>query len=295
MSLRSMTGFGRSSGPVGEGLGEVWARSVNHRSLDLTIRVKDTEAALEPILRRVFTRKLSQGKVDVNLRLKRAGAADFEIAINEELLESVLSRFANLASRFPVAAKLEARDLLSIPQVFAIEAGAAEFTPEEIASVESLAEQAASELVAMRELEGAGLAQDILSRIGGLRMRASGLSARREEITRALLAALRERIQTLLSNAPLDPVRLEQEAALAADRSDVAEELQRLEAHLMQFAELVRDSSEPVGKKLDFLSQEILRELNTLGSKARDLALVREVLEMKSETEKIREQIGNIE
>jgi uncharacterized protein (TIGR00255 family) len=147
----------------------------------------------------------------------------------------------------------------------------------------------------MRELEGAGLAQDILSRIGGLRTRASGLSARREEITRALLAALRERIQTLLSNAPLDPVRLEQEAALAADRSDVAEELQRLEAHLTQFAELVRDSSQPVGKKLDFLSQEILRELNTLGSKARDLALVREVLEMKSETEKVREQIGNVE
>ncbi|HYT31567.1 MAG TPA: YicC/YloC family endoribonuclease [Thermoanaerobaculia bacterium] len=295
MSLRSMTGFGRASGPVGEGLGEVWARSVNHRSLDLTIRVKDTESALEPILRRVFSRKLSRGKVDVNLRLKRAGAADFEIAINEALLESVLSRLENLASRFPVAAKLEARDLLSIPQVFAIEAGSAEFTPEEIASVEGLAERAASELVAMRELEGAGLAQDILSRIGGLRTRASGLSARREEITRALLAALRERIQTLLSNAPLDPVRLEQEAALAADRSDVAEELQRLEAHLTQFAELVRDSSQPVGKKLDFLSQEILRELNTLGSKARDLALVREVLEMKSETEKVREQIGNIE
>jgi uncharacterized protein (TIGR00255 family) len=295
MSLRSMTGFGRASGPVGQALAEVWARSVNHRSLDLTIRVKDTEAALEPVLRRAFARRLSRGKVDVTFRLKRSGPAGFEVAVNEGLLEAVLARFARLAARFPVAAKLEPRDLLSIPQIFAIESGVAEFSPEEIASVEKLADQAASELVAMRELEGAGLAQDVLARLERLRIRAASLSARREEITRALLAALRERIQTLLADAPLDPVRLEQEAALAADRSDVAEELQRLEAHLAQFAELVRNSCEPVGKKLDFLSQEILRELNTLGSKARDLALVREVIEMKSETEKIREQIGNIE
>jgi uncharacterized protein (TIGR00255 family) len=98
-----------------------------------------------------------------------------------------------------------------------------------------------------------------------------------------------------MSDAGLDPGRLEQEAALAADRSDVAEELQRLEGHLSQFASLLTSAREPVGKKLDFLAQEILRELNTLGSKGRDLQTIREVLEMKSEIEKIREQVQNLE
>jgi len=295
MSLRSMTGFGRASGPVGEGSAEVWVRSVNHRALDLTIRTKETEASLEPVLRRVFTRRLSRGKVDVTFRWKRTGTAGFEVVINENLLEAVLARFAVLSARYPMAARLEGRDLFLIPQLFSIESTTAEFSPEEIAAVEALADRAASDLVAMRDREGAGLATEILGRVERLQARAAHLSARRDEITRALLATLRERIQALLSEAPLDPGRLEQEAALAADRGDVTEELQRLEGHLAQFASLVRDSSEPIGKKLEFLSQEILRELNTLGSKARDLALVREVVEMKSETEKIREQIGNVE
>ena len=108
-------------------------------------------------------------------------------------------------------------------------------------------------------------------------------------------AEIYERLRPLLSEPGLDPGRLEQEAALAADRSDVAEELQRLEGHLQQFASLLSSSDEPVGKKLDFLAQEILRELNTLGSKGRDLQMIREVLEMKSETEKIREQVQNLE
>jgi uncharacterized protein (TIGR00255 family) len=109
------------------------------------------------------------------------------------------------------------------------------------------------------------------------------------------LENLRERLRPLLAEPGLDPGRLEQEAALAADRSDVAEELQRLEGHLEQFAKLLSTSSEPVGKKLDFLAQEILRELNTLGSKGRDLQMIREVLDMKSEIEKIREQVQNLE
>ena len=296
MSLKSMTGFGRARGPVGaEAAAELVVRSVNHRFLDLTIKVRDTETELEPVLRRVFSRRLSRGKVEVSLRLKRTGTGQRKVVIDEGLLEAVLARFAVLAAKYPVAGSLEARDLLTIPQIFSVENGSEGFTQQEVAAVEALAEETAAALVAMREAEGKAVAADLAERIVILSGKVGLLSARRDEITRAIHATLRERIQTLFPQVPLDSGRLEQEAALAADRSDIAEELQRLEGHLEQFAGLLASSTGPVGKRLDFLSQEILRELNTLGSKARDLHLIREVLEMKSETEKIREQVQNVE
>jgi uncharacterized protein (TIGR00255 family) len=291
-----MTGFGRARGSVGpDTFAELVVRSVNHRFLDLTVKVRETEAALEPLVRRVFSRHLSRGKVEVSLRLRHSGTVDQEISVNEGLLEAVLARFAALSEKYPVAGRLEARDILTIPQIFSVETGAGEFAPEQIAAIEKLAEEAAAALVAMREAEGEAVAEDLAARIEFLRGRVAQLTARREEITRKVFDALRERIQALLPQAPLDSGRIEQEAALIADRSDISEELQRLEGHLQQFGGLIVSSHGPVGKRLDFLSQEVLRELNTLGSKARDLQLTREVLEMKSEIEKVREQVQNVE
>ena len=147
----------------------------------------------------------------------------------------------------------------------------------------------------MREAEGAAIAADLSPRVGLLRAKAAVLGGRREEIAQNLAATLRERVRTLFPDTPIDPGRLEQEAALAADRADVAEELQRLNGHLDQFDGLLAKSADAVGKTLDFLTQEILRELNTLGSKSRDLASTREILDMKAEVEKIREQVQNVE
>ncbi len=290
-----MTGFGRAAGAVAGAQAEIWARSVNHRSLDVTVRLRESEAALEPALRKVFSRRLSRGKVDVTLRWKRSGTGGYDVSLNEELLAAVLARVARVSEKMPLSGQLQARDLLAIPQIFSVDNAVAEFSEEEVAAVERLADEAASALVAMREQEGGGIARDIGARVDLLRRKSAELSTRRDEIRRTLHANLRQRIAELWADAPIDPARIEQEAALAADRSDVAEELQRLEGHLDQFSSLVASAGEPVGKKLEFLSQEILRELNTLGSKARDLQLVREVVEMKSETEKIREQIGNVE
>jgi len=291
-----MTGFGRARRNLApETSAELVAKSVNHRFLDLTIKVRETEGALEPVLRRVFTRALSRGKVEVALKVRKGGEVAHEITINEGLIEAVLRRVRELSGRYPVAGTLEARDLLAIPQIFSVENGGGEYSPEEVEEVERLAEEAAAALVAMRESEGAAVAVDLASRIGFLQKKVGEISSRREEITRNLFETLRARIQALFPQVTLEPGRIEQEAALAADRSDISEELQRLEAHLTQFSALVASSSEPVGKRLDFLSQEILREMNTLGSKARDLQLTREVLEMKSEIEKIREQVQNVE
>ncbi|HKA36730.1 MAG TPA: YicC/YloC family endoribonuclease [Thermoanaerobaculia bacterium] len=294
--IRSMTGFGRARRNLSpETSAELVVRSVNHRFLDLTIKLRETEGALEPVLRKVFSRSLSRGKVEVALKVRKTGEVVHEITVNEGLLEAVLRRFTELSSKYPVSGSLEARDVLAIPQIFSVENGGGEFSPEEIGEVEGLAEEAAAALIAMRESEGAAVAADLASRIGFLQKKVGEISSRREEITRNLFETLRARVQALFPQVPLDSGRIEQEAALAADRSDVSEELQRLEAHLSQFASLVASSTEPVGKRLDFLTQEILREMNTLGSKARDLQLTREVLEMKSEIEKIREQVQNVE
>ncbi|HSE63096.1 MAG TPA: YicC/YloC family endoribonuclease [Thermoanaerobaculia bacterium] len=294
--IRSMTGFGRAKGNVGEDWSaEVVARSVNHRFLDLNVKVREQELDLEPVLRRVFTRHVARGKVEVSLRLRRATPAPTAITIDEGLLEALIARFRALSQKYPVAGRLEARDLLTIPQIFSVESAVDGFTEEDVAALEEIAGEAARSLVAMREAEGALVASDLAERIGFLEKRLQQLSERRGEIVGRVLENLKERLRSLLAEPGLDPGRLEQEAALAADRSDVSEELQRLEGHLAQFRSLLGSSREPVGKKLDFLAQEILRELNTLGSKGRDLQIIREVLDMKSEIEKIREQVQNVE
>jgi len=293
--IRSMTGFGRAQGPIREGVSaEISVRSVNHRFLDLTVKLRETEAALEPLLRKVFAAHVSRGKVEATLRLRREAGARTDVAVDEALLAAIVGRIREVAVKLSVEARLEARDLLSIPGALSIESAAGEFSAEEIAAIEKVAEAAASALVAMREAEGREVAVDFAKRIAYLEKKAAELAARRGEIAARLLGNLRERLAALVPDLPLDSGRLEQEAALAVDRADVAEELQRLQGHLAQFLELL-GSTGPVGKKLEFLSQEILRELNTLGSKAKDLQLVRDVLDMKSETEKIREQVQNVE
>ena len=296
MTIRSMTGFGRAKGSLGDDwAAEVVARSVNHRFLDVTVKVRESDVELEPVLRRVFTRHLARGKVEVSLRLRRSAPAPTTISIDEGLLEALLARFARLAERYPVSGKLEARDLLTIPQIFSVESSGNGFSERDVAALEAIGEEAARALVAMREGEGALVAADVAERIAFLEKRLAELAGRRGEILERNVASLRERLRVLADEPGIDPGRLEQEAALAADRADVAEELQRLAGHLGQFAGLLSTAREPVGKKLDFLSQEILRELNTIGSKGRDLQMIRDVLEMKSEIEKVREQVQNLE
>lgn len=293
--IRSMTGFGRAQGPIGEGASaEISVRSVNHRFLDLTVKLRETEAALEPLLRKVLSTHVSRGKVEVTLRVRREAGARIDVAVNEALLAAIVGRIREVAVKLSVEARLEARDLLSIPGALSLESAAGEFSADEAAAIEKVAGEAASALVAMREAEGRDVAADFAKRIAFLEKKAAELAARRGEIAARLLGNLRERLAALVPDLPLDSGRREQEAALAIDRADVAEELQRLQGHLAQFSELLA-STGPVGKKLEFLSQEILRELNTLGSKAKDLQLVRDVLDMKSETEKIREQVQNVE
>lgn len=301
--IRSMTGFGRAEGAAGPGTtAEVSARSVNHRSLDLTVKLRDSDAALEPLLRKAFAARVARGKLEVSVRLRRnveakvdaADAAGAGVAVDTALLGAAVAAIREAAVSLGVPGKIEARDLLAIPGAFTFDAGSRELGADELAAVEAVAARAADALKAMREVEGREIAADLSARLDFLDTRREALASRRDEIVGRLLANLRDRLKALAADVPMDSGRLEQEATIAADKADVAEELQRLAGHLAQFRQLL-DADEPVGKKLEFLTQEILRELNTLGSKAKDLQLVRDVLDMKSETEKIREQVANVE
>ncbi len=295
MSIRSMTGFGRAHGAAGAWTVDVSIRTVNHRFLDLNIRLREDLAELEPLIRRAVSEKVARGKADVAVRMKRHEEPSHEVRINEGLLETLLGRFAELSRKFPVGGRLEVRDLLTVPEVLSVESTQEGFDPQDSAAVAAIAASAVDALVAMREAEGKLLAADLLERLGFLRERLSRIAASRREILDRLHATLKERLALLFTDVPFDSGRLEQEAALLADRSDVSEEVTRLDAHLGQFAGLLEGAREPVGKKLDFLTQEIQREINTLGSKCRDLSVAREVIDMKTETEKIREQVQNLE
>jgi uncharacterized protein (TIGR00255 family) len=290
-----MTGFGRAHGVAGPWTVDISIRSVNHRFLDLNIRLREDLSELEPVIRRAVSEKIVRGKVDVAVRLKRLQEPSHEVRINEGLLEILLTRFTELSGKFPIGGRLEVRDLLAVPEVVHVESTVESFDSEDAAAVAAVAGSAVEGLVRMRETEGGLLAADLLERLAFLRERLSRIAGARREILDRLHATLKERLALLFTDVPFDAGRLEQEAALLADRSDVSEEVTRLDAHLGQFAGLLTSATEPVGKKLDFLTQEIQREINTLGSKCRDLAVARDVIDMKTETEKIREQVQNLE
>jgi uncharacterized protein (TIGR00255 family) len=295
MSIKSMTGFGRAHGVVGEWSVDVALRTVNHRFLDLNVRLREEHADLEPAIRRAVANRIARGKAEVTVRLRRIQEPAHEITINESLLEGLLSRFAALSAKFPIGGRLEVRDLLTVPQVVHVESTVEALEIGQVEQIAAIASHAAAEVTRMRETEGRLLVADLQERIAFLGERLGRIAQARQDILERLHATLKERLAVLFADTPLDSGRLEQEAVMLADRSDVSEEVTRLDAHLDQFRDLLGRSTEPVGKKLDFLTQEIQREINTIGAKCRDLAVTRDVIDMKSETEKIREQVQNLE
>lgn len=290
-----MTGFGRAHGTVGPWQVDVSVRSVNHRFLDLNVHLREDFTSLEPAVRRAVSKDLRRGKVDVTLRLRRSTEAPREVQINESLLTALLTRLTDLGQRFPVSGRLEARDLLTVPDLVRVDGGPEAFGAEETEEIVAVVTRATGELVRMREAEGSLLAADLRERVDLLNVKLAAISSQREQIIHHLHRTLRQRLAVLFPETGLDPGRLEQEAAILAERSDIAEEITRLDAHLAQFLTHLGITGEPAGKKLDFLTQEIGREVNTLGAKSRDLSLARNVIEMKTEIEKIREQVQNLE
>lgn len=295
--IQSMTGFGRAT-RESEGVRiEVEARSVNHRHLDLRIRLPRLLADREQALKKRVGGELSRGKVDVTVTLVlAAGATRLEID------ESIVAQYVEAARRLREEHALDDDDLevsalLSLPGVTQLVE--TELDPEALGEPLSAAlAEAIAGLCAMRAAEGESLAAEFEGRLARVAELADRFEARSGEVVEAAKQRLQKRAEQIKQEVGLlDEARLHQEIVIAADRLDITEELVRLRSHVDQFRETLASAGpgEPVGRRLDFLLQELGREANTVGSKASDAPLAQDVVELKTELERIREQVQNVE
>lgn len=290
-----MTGFGQGAAEAPALRVEVQIRSVNNRFADIRLRLPEGVAAREADLRRRVQPCVRRGRVEVDVRFERDRAESGAARVNRAAAAGVLEAARGLREALGVPGEIDVATLLQVPGV--LETTASNTLDEaEWAAVERSLDLALAAFEADRVREGAALAQDLLQRFGRMRALASGIVGLAGAVPAAIRKKLTDRIQALLSSSEIDPTRLAQEAAFLADRADITEELVRLDGHLGQAASLLSaPDGEPVGKRLDFLLQEIQRETNTVCSKSPDLEITRAALELKAETERIREQIQNLE
>ena len=291
--VRSMTGYGRSQEII-DGLSVVVElKSVNHRFFEYSSRLPRGYGFLDDKLKTFLQQRVSRGKVDVFVQIHALETAGSEVVVDHGLAESYLNALRELSSRYELRDDVSAATLSRYPEVLTVRQ--AEMDEEAVwAAVQTVTSFAVDRFVAMREVEGARMREDVLSRADTIRKAVALVEEKSPETVRAHMEKVETRIRELLDGVPVDEARLLNEAAVFADKVDVAEETVRLNSHLDQLEQLL-NSNEAVGRKLDFLVQEINRETNTIGSKCSDLNLTRIVVDIKAEIEKIREQIQNIE
>ena len=294
MPIRSMTGFAQSKGMVNNLSFSVSVKSVNHRFLDLHFRLPSNSDALEMSMRRILKEKLARGHVDVNLGFEQGAAAP--LSFNKALVTGYVLAFRAAAAEAGLAAEPDLNAILRMPG--AMDASVAPSEDQLTPAVLPKLEEAVDRLNQMREEEGRSMDRELRERMQNIRAACSSVSSYRDAVLKTYSERLQARIQEWLG-ASVEPERILQEAALLADRSDIQEELVRLDNHVQHFLGLLGTKGE-VGKKMDFLLQEMNREANTLLSKtsglAGDAAKITEAgLAMKSDIEKVREQVQNIE
>ena len=295
MPVRSMTGFAQIKGQVNAQMAfSLSLKAVNHRFLDLHFRLPSDTDALEMKLRRTIKEKMARGHVEVILNLDRSGPNG--VALNRQLIAGYVQAFRTAADEFGVEGEPDLNVVLRMPG--AMESGAERSGDELEAAVMLRVEEALSKLNDMREQEGRSISSELRARMASLEKAAAGVEAHRSTILRAYSERLQSRMSELLG-AQVDKERILQEVAVLVDRSDIQEELVRLSAHVKHFVGLLDEGGE-VGKKMDFLLQEMNREANTLLSKTSGLAgealkITEMGLLMKSEIEKSREQVQNLE
>ena len=289
-----MTGFSRYENQNEDLTCKVEIRSVNNRFIDINTRLPKSLAPLELPLKKMVKSKCARGSFDISIAIEKNGdsEANLEVAPNLPLASEYLNAFKKIQEGLGLKGEIDINTILSQRDVVKPELKKVEDSSEEI--VLQTVDKTLTDLVKMREDEGKNLEKDILNQISSIKALGKLISTKQSITVQEFQDKLKEKIQTLTTGIEIDPARIAQESALLADRCDVTEELVRLESHLDQFNKLV-SSHEPQGRKLEFLTQEINREVNTMGSKTIDLEVSKAVIEMKSCLEKIREQLANIE
>jgi uncharacterized protein (TIGR00255 family) len=294
--IRSMTGFGRSEFQLDQARFEVELRSVNHRHLDLRVKLPRLLSGRDSLIKGRVQARLGRGKVDCTVSLAGAEQLPGLLLVDTEVANQYVDAARNLGAEHGIPGELDASTLLGMP-------GVVRFVEHEIeaerleASLIEAVDRALDALEAMRLEEGEALAQAFEVRLQVVDGLLDSFESRAEQVVQAARERLRKRSEQIRQETGLvDDARLYQEIVIAADRLDITEELVRLRSHVAQFRTILADaSSEPVGRRLEFLMQELGREANTVGSKANDADLAQQVVDLKTELERIREQVQNIE
>ena len=289
-----MTGFSRHENQNEDLTCKVEIRSTNNRFIDINVRLPKSLATLELPLKKMVKSRCARGSFDINIAVGKNSASetDLEVAANLSLATEYLNAFKKIQDDLGLKGEIDINTILAQRDVVKPELKKIEDSCEE--TVMQTVEKTLNDLIKMREEEGSNLEKDIINQISSIKALGKSISTRQSITVQQFQEKLKEKIKTLTAGIEIDPARIAQESALLADRCDVTEELVRLESHLEQFNKLVA-SHEPQGRKLEFLTQEINREVNTMGSKTIDLEVSKAVIEIKSCLEKIREQLANIE
>lgn len=292
--IRSMTGYGRGEVSDSSKRFVVEIKSINHRYMDIFVKLPKSLAPLEDRLRQQISERLSRGRVEIFVTWEEYGEKGRTVKVNLPLVTAYRQALLQLQAHLGLDDPPRLEHLLALPDLLTLQEE--EVDLEAVWSLLAQAlDKALGEVIAMREAEGGKLVEDIIHRIGRIEHFIERIEARAPEILNDYRHRLRDRIAELLAGEiTVDEGRLEMEVALFADRSNTTEEVVRLKSHFQQMRDVLRDEA-VVGRKLDFLLQEMNREANTIGSKANDAETARLVVEVKSELEKIREQMQNIE
>lgn len=288
-----MTGFGRGEVAFE---GRVWVaevRTVNHKYLDQRIVMPRSFSALEDRVRKMVSSNHDRGRVDVSLQCQSDAESGTKLTINKDLARQYHSCLMKLKSELNLEAQVELSDMLSLREIIRQEEESPDFD-KEWPLICSALDIAIGACCLMREQEGRALKEDLAERLESFSYCVESLEEKVPEILSARVEAVKARLAKLLDGLDIDPIRLAQETVILADKSDVTEELVRLRSHMSQFASFL-ESSEPVGRRLDFLMQEFLREVNTIASKISNAEIAHMSVELKNEIEKLREQVQNIE
>ena len=292
--LISMTGFGRAECQDGDYSYKAEIRSVNNRFIEINTRLPKAFLDMELSLKKLIKSHCARGSINITITLANSNdsAGEWEVKPNLSLASQYVDALKEIQTSLGLEGQVHIDSVVGLRDVFKIEPIAIDPAKESL--LLNMAKEALASLQKMREEEGAHLQKDLAERIDSIEKHAAEIEKRQPEVIQEFKARLKEKIKLLNDGVEIDESRLAQETAILADRCDITEEVTRLTSHLSQFRKLF-DSPEPIGRKLEFITQEINREVNTMGSKSSDSEMANLVIDIKSTLEKIREQLANIE
>lgn len=291
--IKSMTGYGKANLVKNEREYQIEIKSVNHRYLDISVKMPRVLSYLEEEVKKEIATKVKRGKIDVFVTFQNNSTEGKEIKINTEIAKIYIDELKKLAKQEDISANIEVTEISKLPDVLSIQNKQEdENIKEELLETVS---QATEKLIQMRAIEGSKIAEDLLERVNKIQDKVKEISSLSSGLIEEYVVKLEGRIKEILKSQEIDEARLAQEVVIYADKCSIEEEVTRLKSHIAQFEKLLHIAEEAIGKKLDFIIQEMNRETNTIGSKANNLAITNGVIDVKTELENIREQIQNIE